>query len=306
MAVAIVQQASGNTGTGTPSSIDPTLASNDTSGNDLILIVASDATMSTPSGWTLDKSQVNNAGHYVFRKATTGSDDTWNIPVNNASTVWWIAEISGLDTSPFDVAASTGSSTQVTSRSTGTTATTAQADEYLIGSVSQSSPTITPTAPTGWTNSHVAQGTYQSTTKGTGTNVALTVADRTVTSTGAYETTASGMSSSATTGIIVTYKIAAGGTDATPTPTSLQVTSTFDATTTTNDVNATSVQTALQTSATFDAVTVTGTRAILYPTSDVAGTGWDSAPTPSQDLWAQVDEVVASDTDYMFTEDPNP
>jgi hypothetical protein len=47
-------------------------------------------------------------------------------------------------------------------------------------------------------------------------------------------------------------------------------------------------------------------QSIIYPTSDIAATGWDSAPTPSQDLWAQVDEVVASDTDYIFTEDPNP
>ena len=45
---------------------------------------------------------------------------------------------------------------------------------------------------------------------------------------------------------------------------------------------------------------------IIRPVADSAAAGWDSAPTASQDLWAQVDEVVASDTDYIFVEDPNP
>ena len=257
MAAAIVQQASGNTGTGTPTSIDPTLASNDTVGNWLILIVTSDATVSTPSGWALDKSQVNSAGHYVYRKATTGSDATWNIPVNSASSCWWVAEISGLDdTTPFDESASTGGVSGTTSRSTGTTGTTDTADEYLIGSASQST-TGTPTGPGSWTNSFVQQA-YDNTTKGAGTNVSVMVATLVVSSTGTYETTAEDFSSAASTGIIVTYR-------------------------------------------------VTGVaEAVLYPTSDVAGTGWDSAPTAAQDLFAQVDEVVASDTDYMFTEDPNP
>ena len=45
---------------------------------------------------------------------------------------------------------------------------------------------------------------------------------------------------------------------------------------------------------------------VIRPISDTAGTGWDSAPVGSQDLYLQVDEAVTSDTDYIFTEDPNP
>ena len=44
----------------------------------------------------------------------------------------------------------------------------------------------------------------------------------------------------------------------------------------------------------------------IRPVEDTAGVGWDSAPTASQDLWAQLDEVTPSDTDYIFAEDPNP
>ena len=45
---------------------------------------------------------------------------------------------------------------------------------------------------------------------------------------------------------------------------------------------------------------------VIRPIWDTAGTGWDSAPTGSQDLYLQVDEVVASDTDYIYAMDPNP
>lgn len=45
---------------------------------------------------------------------------------------------------------------------------------------------------------------------------------------------------------------------------------------------------------------------LIQPISDVSGAGWESAPTGGQDLYAQVDEVVTSDTDYIYAEDPNP
>jgi hypothetical protein len=44
----------------------------------------------------------------------------------------------------------------------------------------------------------------------------------------------------------------------------------------------------------------------IRPVADTAATGWDSAPTASQDLWAQVDEETPSDTDYIYAMDPNP
>ena len=45
---------------------------------------------------------------------------------------------------------------------------------------------------------------------------------------------------------------------------------------------------------------------VIRPIADTAATGWDSAPTGSQSLWSQVDEAVTSDTDYIYTTDPNP
>jgi hypothetical protein len=210
MPASIVQQNSGNTGTETPASIDVTLASDDTVDNWLILVIASDATVDTPAGWILDRAQVNNAGHYVFRKATTGTDQTWNIPIKNAAAVWWLAELEGLAETPFDAAASEGSNQGSNSRSTTTTTPATDWDDlYLIGSVSQSSG-ISLTGPTGWTNSHVAQGSYQTSAKVSGINVGVTVADRHVSATGGYETTASGFSTSASTGIIVAYRVSDG------------------------------------------------------------------------------------------------
>jgi len=51
----------------------------------------------------------------------------------------------------------------------------------------------------------------------------------------------------------------------------------------------------------------TGTvETVIRPIADTAGTGWDTAPTGSQALYAQVDEETASDTDYMYATDPNP
>jgi len=43
---------------------------------------------------------------------------------------------------------------------------------------------------------------------------------------------------------------------------------------------------------------------VVRPASDVSTAGWDTAPTGSQPLWEQLDEAVASDTDYIFAEAP--
>ena len=49
-----------------------------------------------------------------------------------------------------------------------------------------------------------------------------------------------------------------------------------------------------------------GTLTETRPVSDVLTAGWDSAPTASQALWEQVNEVTPSDVDYIFAEDSNP
>ena len=59
----------------------------------LALIIASNTALSTPSGWTLRESQVNEMGHYLFTHL--GGTNSWNITTNNGSGTWWVGEIAG-------------------------------------------------------------------------------------------------------------------------------------------------------------------------------------------------------------------
>ena len=58
----VVQETSGTTGTTTPTTYSVTLP-NPTAGNSVVIIVSSDATVATPSGFVVDRSQVNGNGH---------------------------------------------------------------------------------------------------------------------------------------------------------------------------------------------------------------------------------------------------
>ena len=69
MAHVVEQSNSGNTVAATPTTVDATLGSDTTAGNKVIIVVSSDATVSTPTNFTLDRSQVNFNGHYVFAGA---------------------------------------------------------------------------------------------------------------------------------------------------------------------------------------------------------------------------------------------
>jgi len=209
MAASIVQETFASSGSTTADTYTVTLSSDTAADNQLFIVVSSRATVATPSGFTLDKSQVNNNAHYVFRKTSVAETSSWTIdPGGSNQTAWWVAEISGLDTSPFDVAASTGSSSGVTSRSTGTTATTAQADEWLLASSGGLAAANPPPTMDSWTNSFTIQGTAASSVT-SGDNTRIGVALRDVTATGDYETTVTYSSSLSSTAIIATYKVAA-------------------------------------------------------------------------------------------------
>ncbi len=229
MAAAIVQQASGNSGAGTADTYDVTLPSDTAADNQLVIIVSSDATVATPSGFTLDRSQVNNNGHYHFRKVSVAETASWTIdPGGSSSTSWWVAEISGLEASPVDQVNSAGSGTQQSSRSTESVTTTV-ADTLLIGSVGGSSSTAgRPVAIVSWTNSFVEED-WTVSTKSSGTDVSIGVAVRTVSSTGSYSSTASWTGDCATAGMIVAYKIAAGGTPGSASPAAIARSFTVDA-----------------------------------------------------------------------------
>lgn len=216
MAIALVQSNAGNTGTGTPTSLNATLPGAPTAGNTLLLAVSSDATVNTPAGWTLDKSQVNDNGQYLFRKVSAGTETTVVVsPTAGASTVWAYLEYSGIaTTSPLAAPAiSAGSSTASTTRSTGTTATTSGATGGIaIAAFGISLPGAGTATVDSYTNSFTeVTGSDQVTTKATGTNVAGSVASVAVAADGTFTCTATFSANRANTGILAVYKPAAGG-----------------------------------------------------------------------------------------------
>lgn len=211
MAAAFVQELGGTSGATAPATYSVTLPGPTTNGNLVVIVVASDATVATPAGFALDKSQVNSNGHYHWSKVTTGGETGWTVtPNSSAAGVWYAAEISGLAASPLDQTASTGASSGATTRSTGTTGTTAQADELAIASWGSS---VVGTAAT-WgaqTNGYAERIADQVSTTGT-SNIGLSVAALVLSATGTTESTATadGGQAPKSTGMVVTYKVAAG------------------------------------------------------------------------------------------------
>jgi hypothetical protein len=208
----VLQETTGTTGTTTPTSYSVTLPSA-TTGGSVIIIVNSDATVSTPAGFVVDGTpQVFNNGHYVFRKASSTGETSWTVsPTGAASGVWWVAEITGLP-SGLDKTSGTGSSTSAATRSTGTTTTTASANELAIASFGGSQAVNPPVTFSGETNGFTERVTDATTTKTSGTNVSLAVASKVLSATGTVESTATGSTSAPGTAIVVTYPVQVGAT----------------------------------------------------------------------------------------------
>lgn len=206
--IALVQSNAGNTATSTPTSLSATLPGTPTSGNTLILIVSSDATVSTPAGWTVDKSQINNNGHYLFRKTSAGTETSVTVnPTVGASTSWNYMEYSGMHASPLAVTTSAGSGTGISSLATGTTGTSSGATGGIaIASWGQS---IIASGATATTDSYTA-GFVElhdtCTTKASGTNVTCATATVAVAADGTFTSTATFSAANAATGIIAVYK----------------------------------------------------------------------------------------------------
>jgi hypothetical protein len=177
-----------------------------TQGNLLVLAVVSDATVNTPSGWTVVNSAVDFTGTYMYTK-DAGASESATItvsPASSATLAMAVLDYSGMSASSLDKTANaTGQNTPV---STGTTATTTQADEVLVGLVGinqADSRTIS-----SWSNSFTQQFNVAT---GSGlSHVRLGLALRTVAATGAYVTAATlNDVQSNCSGIIGTFKIAA-------------------------------------------------------------------------------------------------
>jgi len=208
----IVQENSGNTGTGTPTTTDASLASGTTAGNTLLILVSCDATVATPSVFTKAREQGNYSGHFLFRKPATAGETTWTLtPSVGASLSWYALEHSGLASNPLDVTTSQGTSSGVSSQSTGTTATTAQADVLVLASIGTSIGSGGTNSVSSWSNSF-AERADTVTTKPSGANVGVAAAVLYPAAVGTYETTGTLAGTSQATGIIAVYKAGSGDT----------------------------------------------------------------------------------------------
>lgn len=207
MSVSIRQQNSSDTVATTPASYTVTLPGPTMKGNRLIIIVSSDATVTTPSGFTADASVVSSNGHYVFSKLSVDGESSWTVsPTTGAAGAWWVAEISSLyAASPVDKSATNSAASGSNSLSTGTTASTTELNCFVIATWGSSVAAVTSVTGSGQTNSFVEIVDRQ-TTKLTGTNVGLDVAIKTVNILGTQTSTITWSNTCGATGIVVAYK----------------------------------------------------------------------------------------------------
>ena len=204
-----VQKKDGGT-SGNQTSITVTFDSTPTEDNLLILVhdYGSAATVTLPSGWSqaAQKRDTNDNGNtttiaYKVAGASESTAVTVTVGSSKHSTLS-IFEYSGIVTSsPLDQSATNGCG-DGRSCSIGTTGTTSQADELVIGGLGIS-------GSTGgwndeWTNSFTQQTTIVST--GSGTKSDSTVADFIASSTGTFESTETWNQDKKAFGVIATFK----------------------------------------------------------------------------------------------------
>jgi hypothetical protein len=134
-----------------------------TSGNLLVLTANSDATVSTPSGWTAGPSVIDGNGAYIFWKISAGSESTVTItPGASANTATTVAEYSGNAASPLDDSNSSTIAGSAGNTTTSVSVTTTQAGDLIVAAaLLHSAISANPTSPT-WTNSFVNQITASS------------------------------------------------------------------------------------------------------------------------------------------------
>lgn len=219
MAIANVQGWKTNTTVATPASTISVGAGQGwaapTAGNILIAVVNADdyLTSGVPSGFTavVNQAAPANCGTLVAWKVAAGTETTVTAtPASTVSACMALSEWSGMTSTPSDKISTVTVQTSQSSAAlnTGTTATTAQADELLVAVWGSS---IFPAAQTitfsGQTNS-LAERLDIQTTAGSGTNVGLCVADLVVSATGAYSSAATPSSAIAGNAVMTTWKAA--------------------------------------------------------------------------------------------------
>lgn len=182
-----VQSASGNTGASAPASFNAAFSGASATGNMLLLAVCSDATVNTPSGWTLDRSEVDQNGLYLYRKTSAGETSVTVTPTVSAASSWVILEYSGAAGSPLNVTTSghTAFAASVSTGTTGTSSGAANGVAVVVAAVSRfdgSTATVN-----SYTNSFV-EVAESGTTTGSA-NVTVAVATQTPAGDGTWEST---------------------------------------------------------------------------------------------------------------------
>lgn len=125
------------TGAGVLSTYSATFGATPTNGNDLVAICNSDATVTTPSGWTLVETVVASSGFYVWTKTAGVSEPatvtvTPTVVADGGLIILELANTAGVDVSATPVQVSTAGTTALCASIT----TTADGDLVLaIGGV---------------------------------------------------------------------------------------------------------------------------------------------------------------------------
>lgn len=158
-----------------------------TSGNLLVSCMAGDGntgTITVPSGFTLLNENVGTVSGSCAYKVSTGGETSvqWSW-VNSVSSNAWVGEWSGTTATPLDVKTENGTWASVSSISTGTTSATAQNDE--IGIAVAFCGDFWRCNSNSWTNSYTTLRFVSGTTN----DPAIAISTKTLSSTGAQETT---------------------------------------------------------------------------------------------------------------------
>ncbi len=201
---ALVQKASGVSQNQNATSVSASFSAAPTANHLLVAIVGTDisVTIITPVGWSTAINQSGAPGQAIFYKVAGGSEsNTVTVTVSSGTQLGLqIYEYSGVaTTSPLDqTASSTGSSN---SPSSGSVTTTGANDLLIAGVVIQAD-----TSFSNWTNSFNEESDFNNT--GGNPKRSYAGADRIVTATGTYSTTATTTVSGAWRGQIVSFKAA--------------------------------------------------------------------------------------------------
>ncbi|MEA2587695.1 MAG: hypothetical protein QOH66_622 [Actinomycetota bacterium] len=213
MAVTLVQK-KGAQSAGNTSGLVVTLDAPPTPGNLLVAACNSDATVSTPAGFTLAVSAVSGQGLYIFYRvvqAGDGSSVTFAPSVAD-SCAGGVIEYSGLTATPLDQTASNTTNSSATSLATGTTPTTNQASELVIVVVGPHANNNHPWVLSSWSAGYTSQIEEPNGLATVGSaSSACHIGDQIVGATGAYAATGTWAPASSDAGAaIATFKAVAG------------------------------------------------------------------------------------------------